>query len=101
MKNYRHGDVIVKQVESIPAEAVEQKSKKLVLAEGEVTGHSHQISAGVAQLFRYEDKVYLRVTSEIAALTHEEHHKIELPTGDYEVEIQQDYEPSGWQKVVD
>lgn len=101
MKNYRHGDVIVRQVRSIPKGAVEKKVKKIVLAEGEVTGHSHQISSGAAKLFIFNDKAYLQVKSKIAALTHEEHSRIELPAGNYEIEIQQDYEPKGWQKVVD
>lgn len=100
-KIYRHGDVIIRSVKAIPKMAKQEKVKKVVLAEGEVTGHSHQISEGVAKLFRFEEKTYLRVTSKRAALTHEEHKRIDLPAGDYEVIIQRDYEPKGWQKVVD
>lgn len=97
-KNYRHGDVIVIPAK-IPAKA--EKQKGLTLAEGEVTGHSHQISSGKAVMFKFDDKTYLRVTSPLAALTHEEHKQIDLPAGDYEVVIQQDYEPDGWKKVRD
>lgn len=99
MKCYRHGDVIIREVKSIPDKA--EKRKGMTLAEGEVTGHSHQISKGVAAMFDYNEKTYLKVTSKIACLTHEEHHEIKLPKGDYEVIIQKDYTPKGWQKVVD
>lgn len=97
-KNYRHGDVILVP-SSVPDKAEEKKG--LTLAEGEVTGHSHRISEGMAQMFKFDSKVYLRVTSERAALVHEEHKRIDLPAGDYEVIIQQDYEPDGWKRVQD
>lgn len=95
---YRHGDVIL-----VPSAVPERATAKngLTLAEGEVTGHSHRISEGVAKMFKFDDRVYLRVTSERAALVHEEHKRIDLPAGDYEVIIQQDYEPEGWKKVID
>lgn len=98
-KNYRHGDVLLIPVATIPKQATKQKN--LVLAEGEVTGHSHQITEGVAHLFKWDEKMYLKVKSERAALTHEEHKRIDLPAGDYEVIIQKDYEPDGWKKVID
>ena len=97
--NYRHGDVLI-----VPCKAEDVKGKedqRLTLAEGEVTGHSHQITKGEAKLFRFDDKMYLRVQSKIATLTHEEHKALELPQGDYEIKIQQNYEPKGWQRVQD
>ena len=39
---YRHGDVLIAEVGSIPKGAV--KRPHLVLAEGEMTGHSHRIA---------------------------------------------------------
>lgn len=97
---YGHGDVIVIPVKKIPAEAQEKKGPA-ILAYGEVTGHSHQISKGVAAMYGYDDKVYMRVKSEISTLSHEEHAKIELPAGDYEIKIQREYEPGGWKTVID
>lgn len=96
--NYRHGDVVIIPTK-IPKGA--KPKRGLTLAEGEVTGHSHQITKGQAAMFTFNDKTYLRVKSKIAALTHEEHCKGEIPCGDYEVIIQQDYEPSGWKRVRD
>lgn len=98
-KNFRHGDVIVVPVDTQKMRG--KPEKHLTLAEGEVTGHSHQISEGKAKLYRFDEKTYLRVISPFATLTHEEHNPIKLPAGDYEIFIQQDYEPSGWKKVQD
>lgn len=94
---YRHGDVILQLVDKIKGD----KLKHLVLAEGEVTGHAHRITEGKAELYQHEGTLFLRVMSEKAALTHEEHHKIELPKGDYEIKIQREYEPGGWRNVAD
>lgn len=101
MKNYfRHGDVILRPLDK--KEKIQgEEQKKLVLAEDEVTGHSHQITDGAAKLFKWNEKMYLKVTSERAALTHEEHKRIDIPCGDYEVIIQKEYVPNGWKKVQD
>ena len=96
---YRHGDVILRRVDSIPEKA--QTKEGLTLALGEVTGHSHRITEGQAALFGFNEKTYLRVQSEIACLTHEEHKALKLPAGDYEILIQEEYAPEGWKKVQD
>ena len=97
MKKWRHGDVILQKVGAV-------KGKKLqhhTLAEGEVTGHSHRITEGDATLYEENGTLYLHVESETAALTHEEHARIDLPKGDYQITIQREYEPSGWRNVAD
>lgn len=99
-KAIRHGDVILVPVRKIEGKEQEVKGD-VVLAEGEVTGHSHRFPAGHAALFRYDDKTYVRVLGEVGCLRHEEHKEIKVPQGEYEVIIQKDYEPSGWKRVVD
>lgn len=98
-KNYRHGDVLI--IPCSPNEVRGEEQKKLVLALGEITGHSHQITRGKAMLFKFDKKMYLRVQSKIACLTHEEHKTLKIPQGDYEIKIQQDYTPEGWKRVQD
>lgn len=95
---YRHGDVVI-----VPTKKKIQgeEQKKPILALGEVTGHSHQITKGNAKVFKYDEKMYLRVISPFALLRHEEHKEIKLPQGDYEVFIQQEWKEDGWQKVID
>jgi len=94
---YRQGDVLIKKVESIQG----KKLKHLVLAEGETTGHKHQITEGDAEMYEHEGTLFLRVNSAIATVTHEEHAPIVLPIGDYEIKIKREYSPSGWVSVQD
>ena len=97
MQPIRQGDVIL-----LPVEQTEgQKQPHLTLAEGEVTGHSHRISEGQAELYEQNGTLYLRVLSETATLTHEEHKAIQLPQGSWMVRIQREYEPQGWRYVAD
>lgn len=94
---YRHGDVLISKTDQIKG----KKLNHLTLAEGEVTGHAHRITEGDAELYEHEGTLFLKVVSEKALLTHEEHHPIELPKGDYEIKIQREYEPEGWRYVAD
>jgi hypothetical protein len=97
MQPIRQGDVIL-----LPVEQVEGKNlSHLTLAEGEVTGHRHRISQGQAQLYENEGILYLRVLSDMATLTHEEHHALQIPQGNWMIRIQREYEPQGWRYVAD
>ncbi|MFN6530098.1 hypothetical protein [Nostoc sp. ChiSLP03a] len=97
MQPIRQGDVIL-----LPVQQVEgQKILHLTLAEGEVTGHKHQIIEGKAELYEKDSTLYLRVFSESALLAHEEHKAISIPQGDWIVRIQREYEPEGWRYVAD
>ncbi|MHC5725682.1 MAG: hypothetical protein ACYTXY_16405 [Nostoc sp.] len=97
MQVIRQGDVIL-----LPVQQVEgQKIPHLTLAEGEVTGHKHQITEGKAELYEQDSTLYLRVFSESALLAHEEHKAISIPQGDWIVKIQREYEPEGWRYVAD
>ena len=93
----RQGDVILQPVQSIRG----NKLSHLTLAEGEVTGHYHRISEGKAELYEKEGILYLRVLSDTATLTHEEHKAVEIPQGNWMVRIQREYEPEGWRYVTD
>src|SRR4051794_3740882 len=96
----RHGDVFIAPVGSIPADAI--RKHHLVLAEGEVTGHSHRISeAGAAELLERDGTLYLRVLAERATLVHQEHRAIELPRGEYRVWQQREYTPQAIRTVLD
>lgn len=99
----RQGDVILQpsqELQNVHSQFVE-KLANLVLAEGEVTGHTHQITEGEAELYQWGANLYLRVTSDTAILTHEEHQPMVIPQGDWIVKIQREYEPQGWRRVVD
>jgi hypothetical protein len=105
MQPIRQGDVILVPVQEstskVALQELRQKLPHLTLAEGEVTGHKHRISEGQAQLYEQDSWLYLRVLSEVAILTHEEHKAIAIPQGNWMVRIQREYEPQGWRYVAD
>ena len=92
---YRHGDVIIKSCKK----AKGKKLNHLILAEGETTGHKHKV-VGDAILYEHEGTLFLKALDEVK-VRHEEHEEITLPRGDYEINIQREYEPEGWRRVSD
>ena len=121
-KMWRQGDVLVIGGAGLNrAKALPREAGQVVLAHGEVTGHSHAIKHQGAQLFAMEDN---RVTGETAdqmiarlgggvipdrvltlerpaALRHEEHDTIKLPAGDHLVRVQREYQPGAMRSVAD
>jgi hypothetical protein len=89
---YRHGDVLVSEVDAIPGDAV--KRPHLVLAEGEMTGHAHRIAeVGSAELYQRGPEMFLRILAPTATLVHDEHGPITLSQGTYRVWRQREYAP--------
>lgn len=67
------------------------KKADLVLAEGETTGHKHRVTKGQVELFHLMAGVMLlKVISDTAIISHEEHEDIILPMGEWVVPIQQE-----------
>jgi hypothetical protein len=92
MKAYRQGDVSIMAVDSVPKQARKVKGE-LVLARGELTGHAHRIVKGKASLRQLTGgALYLSVKSAFAKLSHEEHEDVILPTGDYEIRRQREFD---------
>jgi hypothetical protein len=102
----RQGDVLLVSVEAIPAGAwPEPHGHRIVLAEGEATGHAHAIWEPDARAFEHDGQRYLLTRSK-AQLLHEEHAPIDVPPGAWRVVIQREYEPApvaeaSWRRVVD
>jgi hypothetical protein len=90
----RQGDVLLVPVDEIPdgARSLARTGGRVVLAEGEVTGHAHAIRAAGATLLGAGEERYLRVTAPVT-LDHEEHAAIEVAPGAYRVVIQREYVP--------
>ncbi len=105
-KMYRQGDVLVREVTAIPTDAQEDKTAvkgdRVILAEGEATGHHHSVSAQSATLLQSGDgKRWLSVAAESVSLTHQEHNPIKLDKGCYEVVGQREYTPEAIRRVAD
>ena len=84
----QQGDVLIKKVPVVKGKKLEH----LVLARGEKTGHCHTITEGDAELFEHEGTLFLRVNSEKATLTHQEHSAVEIPQGEYVIGIVREYD---------
>ena len=100
MALYRHGDVMICQIEVIPENS--KKRGNVILAHGEVTGHMHRVADPLtAETFELDGQIYLKVTATTAQLIHEEHAIIELPRGVYRVWQQREYTPTMVRRVSD
>jgi hypothetical protein len=101
---WRQGDILIQQIEAIPEQSVRQK--RLVLASGDTSGHSHKIKdRRTANLFlpsSPESRVmYLEVTEDVAEVVHPEHATIPLPKGCYRVWRQREFTDLGARSVLD
>ena len=117
MKQIRQGDVLLIRLAQTPEEFLTEFGKRvdpvardhgrLVLAEGEATGHAHVIESADAQLMREDDELidpdeaaqlYLLVHGAAAVpLVHEEHAPLDVPPGAYRVVRQREYrDPQDW-----
>lgn len=104
----RQGDVFLVPVAAVPAGTTEvpRDNGRLVLAYGEVTGHSHVIDAPPAEatlLTTVDNDRFLRIVGSAAApLVHEEHSAIEVAPGDYRVVIGREFtDEMAARRVVD
>ena len=104
---YRQGDVFLISVKSIPANAIQEAEKdRVILAYGEVTGHSHAFYTDRVRFFRETCSDGVRAFIDVVgdasvSLKHEEHTTIEVPPGKYEVRIQSEYSPAEIRRVCD
>ena len=88
IETQRQGDLLVEKIESFDPKNM--KKSTLVLAEGEVTGHKHQLKGNQIQVYEFENQKYIQVP-QTAELIHEEHQKLELDQGFYKVTQQREY----------
>jgi len=100
MPLFRHGDLLVESATEVPENA--RPLVHLVLAEGELTGHSHRIAErDAAQLYQANSEMFLSVTGDSATLIHQEHGPISLPRGVYRIWRQREYSPRDIRTVRD
>lgn len=101
---FRQGDVLITTTNVVRGKKARRQKGRLILAEGEVTGHAHAIADPAAELYvdRTVDRAFLRVLSEAGVeLLHEEHTTLTIPPGDYEVRRQREYSPEEIRRVAD
>jgi hypothetical protein len=102
---YRQGDILLVPIDKVPAGLTEipREDGKIVLAEGEATGHMHEIEAPEARFLtadvRELDKRFLEIEAEVE-LIHPEHDTVKLEPGAYEVRRQREYTRAGGIELV-
>jgi hypothetical protein len=88
-KAVRQGDILVVPIErDIQGDAVAAKKGKLVVAEGELTGHHHFVKASSAVVLTDDGVDKFIEVQEAAQLKHQTHRALHLPEGN-SVVIQQ------------
>ena len=96
----QQGDVLIKKINKLPEglEKIKTKNNLWIIAEGETTGHYHAIAEKEAIVYEKEGKKYI-LTEEGFTITHQEHEKIKVEPGLYEIGIVQEYDP--FQKTIE
>ena len=91
----RQGELLFIKITSKEFEEAEkEKLNHRVIAEGETTGHKHELSIG--ELYEgigwnNRGKKLMEIPTEGAVLTHPEHKTISFPQGFYEIRTQREY----------
>jgi hypothetical protein len=88
-KWYQQGDVTIKPIAQIPANAMATGTR--VLAEGEATGHKHLAEAPDVKLFLHQGTLYMSAPQG-TTIVHEEHGPLIIPPGEYEIGIVREYD---------
>jgi hypothetical protein len=97
---WRHGDVLIAAVRTMPTGARPRPGP--VLVHGELTGHSHRLADPEAgRLWEGGGSLWLEVVAPAAAILHQEHRRLTLPRGLYRVWTQREYAPEQIRRVVD
>ena len=89
----QQGDVIISAVSSIPsgAKKVSRKNGRLIVAEGEATGHAHAILDNACEMFEKDGVLYLRSEKDVP-IVHEEHVTNVVHAGISEIRIVREYD---------
>jgi hypothetical protein len=104
----RQGDVLLVPIDAeaaVGARPLARVGGRVVLAEGEATGHAHAIRGAGATLLGAGPDRFLHVAAPVT-IDHEEHAPIAVGPGTYRVVIQREYvppevSPVAFRRVVD
>jgi hypothetical protein len=97
---YRQGDVLLVPIAAVPEGAKPLHPERLVIAEGEVTGHVHELVGGEVELFEGAEAVFVKIMAS-PEWRHAEHATQTIEPGIYEVRRQREYTPEAFRQVAD
>lgn len=101
-KIYRQGDILFIQTDTTPemGTPTARVAGRIIVAEGEATGHHHAIATPGAQLLTQDALTWL-VAPDVTEVTHEEHDNVTLPAGSYWVVRQRSWQRGAVRRVLD
>ena len=95
MRQQQHGDVLILEVTRLPkgAKLISPRDGKLILAEGEATGHAHAIvdTDCDVDVYRIGNVTFLHVRQPVEVV-HEEHSTVTLPPAVWRVSQVREYD---------
>lgn len=100
---YRQGDILLEKVSRISAgvtEEIPRVGNRIIIAQGEATGHHHAIATETVKFVMVDAMRYL-VSDIPFEVMHEEHASITVPEGVYRVIRQRVYQRGEVRNVVD
>lgn len=96
LRKINHGEVILKEVDSIPEGAKELKANGFfVVGESETVGNDHRVSVSEdTGLFEIDGVLYIKNTSpeKVFCPKEDRHGTVELPSSMWRVDIAQEYD---------
>lgn len=98
--HYRQGDLLIEHIAKTDHKLKRSKTGKIILAEGEATGHHHVLECEELESWQDSEETIVRVATG-ATITHEEHSVITLSEGIYRVRRQREYSPKEIRRVQD
>lgn len=97
---YRQGDVLITETTINPAGTKQKHGGKIVLAEGESTGHAHTIECKLADWWK-ADGIQIVALRRAATVSHQEHNPIRLKARKHIIRRQSEYSPAEIRSVND
>ena len=88
-KLYRHGDLLLRQVDEIPESATQLSTN--IIAHGE-NGNTHKLH-GSHQVYETPDNQMLFTAEQDVSLKHQEHNTLKISKGNYVVVHEREYNP--------
>lgn len=88
---YRHGDLCIKSIKALPKGL--KKLNHNILAEGEVTGHTHKLISGNYNLYENEKGTKYFTAKNFVKINHQEHGIKEIADDYYIVEREREFDP--------
>ena len=88
-KLYRHGDLLIRQVDKIPESATQLSTN--IIAHGE-NGNTHKLH-GSHQVYENPDKQILFEAKQDVSLKHQEHNTLKISKGNYVIIQEREFVP--------